>query len=88
MPFSVSRSPIVGMVWTGSRKDGERCGSCGPPIGSSVLTAKPSGVTAPSASSTPALSTLATIRGGAFGYTGVHAQTSQKWLRKEPPNAA
>ena len=25
---------------------------------------------------------------GAFGHTGVHAQTNQKWFRKDPPNAA
>src|SRR6187455_2096491 len=72
--------------------------------GCEVLTAYPSGVTWPSKicigpSSTdagdagrrltrPFSSSCARIDAGASRNSGVHAQTSQKWLRNEPPYAA
>jgi hypothetical protein len=38
--------------------------------------------------SLPPSSSWARIDAGASRNSGVHAQTSQKWLRNDPPNAA
>src|SRR4029077_10270685 len=71
--------------------------------GCSVFTAKPSGVTLPSRndggpvsadagesgvrSSPPSGARRARSDAGASEKTGVHAHTSQKWFRNDPPNA-
>src|SRR5437867_13238330 len=88
MLFSVSRSPIVGMVCKGKRWAGSRLlVGYGRLDEDTVWTTKPSGVTDPRLTRTPRSSIWSTTFAGALGQTGVHAQMSHQWLKREAPNA-
>src|SRR5207249_9541197 len=86
--LSLRRSPMVGRLWLERREAAAAVAGCGALTLKLVLTANPSGVTAPSWVITPFASSLATELAGAFRNEGEQAQTSQMWLRNEPPNAA
>src|SRR4051812_21820981 len=87
-PTESSRLPICGIVCAGSSTAGLVSDGACRKIERVVLTAKPSGVTEPSVMTLPLASSTALAVAGAVGNTGEQAQTSQKWLRNEPPKAA
>src|SRR5258708_36655270 len=88
MPFSESRSPMVGMISGGiSRLASFTVEGWGVFTVKTVNTTLPSGVTAPSLIRLPFSSNTARIAGGAFSKRGVQAQISQKGFRNDPPNA-
>src|SRR5689334_11082475 len=89
IPLSLSRSPMVGAVCSGTRfRVLVMLAGCGLLTVNEVLTTEPSGKTLPSLTMTPFASTWATCAVGALGHTGVQAQISHWWFRNEPPKAA
>src|SRR5690348_8252640 len=89
IPLSLNRSPMVGAVCSGTRFIVlVMLAGCGLLMVKEVLTTEPSGRTLPSLTITPFASTWATCEAGALGQTGVQAQISHWWFRKEPPKAA
>src|SRR5262249_267775 len=87
-PAASSRLPMCGWVCAGSSTELFVSDGACRKIERVVLMAKLSGVTEPSVTRLPLASSTAFRLAGALGKVGEQAHTSQKWLRKDPPNAA
>src|SRR5262249_1367343 len=88
-PAPVRRSPIVGIVWLGTRWSAAVVLGWGGFTVKEGLTTAPSGGTFLSCMWAGSSGNgIETASAGAFGQLGTQAQIRKKWLRNEPPNAA